>query len=389
MYVRVQNFQSIRDVEFEIEGLTAIVGPSSIGKSALWRAISYPLHAKLGNEFVRQGEDFARVTIQDEDFKMVWEKGPGVNQFYFNDDPNPVPKIKKGDIPQQILEAGFGDIVLRNPEGKVKHRLSAQFAPQLGGNVFLLDDSPQLVAEVLSQLSRLDVLMKAVRSTELDIKRSNTLLKVRREDEKRLQNKADSFSGLSAASHQIASLKERAGVLQEAKGRYERAEASAQRLRACKRELERLAPLKGALIPGLPEESELLRWSRVSEVASKYRRASRILVPLQQLSGVEIPELGSPDKWSRAHKLATTLRISRATRDMELPEIPELPDWERYQEVWNLHVEQVGAALKVRRVSKDLEELQLDIDKNDLTLEEIKKQLKICPTCERPFDGSH
>ena len=61
--VNVENFQSLADVEVQLEGLTALVGPSDRGKSALVRAISAALFNLPGEYFVRTGTESARVTI--------------------------------------------------------------------------------------------------------------------------------------------------------------------------------------------------------------------------------------------------------------------------------------------------------------------------------------
>ena len=63
--VRVENFQSHEDTEFDLSpGINLIVGSSEAGKSALLRAINFALHNEpRGDDFVRMERDETRVHI--------------------------------------------------------------------------------------------------------------------------------------------------------------------------------------------------------------------------------------------------------------------------------------------------------------------------------------
>ena len=58
--VEVRNFQSVEHAVFRIEGFTALVGRSNIGKSALVRAVKAALTGATGTDFVRHGGLCAR-----------------------------------------------------------------------------------------------------------------------------------------------------------------------------------------------------------------------------------------------------------------------------------------------------------------------------------------
>lgn len=63
--VRIENFQSHEDTEFELSpGVNLIVGSSEAGKSAILRAINFALHNEpRGDDFVRMERDETRVHI--------------------------------------------------------------------------------------------------------------------------------------------------------------------------------------------------------------------------------------------------------------------------------------------------------------------------------------
>jgi len=63
--VRIENFQSHEDTEFDLSpGINLIVGSSEAGKSAILRAINFALHNEpRGDDFVRQERDETRVHL--------------------------------------------------------------------------------------------------------------------------------------------------------------------------------------------------------------------------------------------------------------------------------------------------------------------------------------
>ena len=71
MKIKVENFQSIKNSEVEIEGLTVITGQNNIGKSALARAVGGVFSNLRGNSFVRRGEKYCSVEIKFDDTNEV------------------------------------------------------------------------------------------------------------------------------------------------------------------------------------------------------------------------------------------------------------------------------------------------------------------------------
>ena len=63
MKIKVENFQSIKNTEIEVKGLTVITGENSIGKSALARAFNGVFTNLRGNAHVRNGESHSSVCV--------------------------------------------------------------------------------------------------------------------------------------------------------------------------------------------------------------------------------------------------------------------------------------------------------------------------------------
>ena len=63
MKVTVENFQSIKRAEIDVDGFTVITGPNNSGKTALMRAIRGAFQNAPGSAFIRHGEKECRVEV--------------------------------------------------------------------------------------------------------------------------------------------------------------------------------------------------------------------------------------------------------------------------------------------------------------------------------------
>ncbi|MFA5999515.1 MAG: AAA family ATPase [Candidatus Paceibacterota bacterium] len=104
MKIRIENFQSLEDVEFDVDGYTTIVGSSELGKSAIIRAIGYALYGVRGTFFVRKGKASSKVTFKFDGNTIIWEKGPKVNSYIING--KQYDKVNT-DIPSEVSDLGF------------------------------------------------------------------------------------------------------------------------------------------------------------------------------------------------------------------------------------------------------------------------------------------
>src|SRR5580700_10412737 len=95
--VEIRNFQSIEHISIRIDGFTALVGKSDIGKRAIVRAVRAALTGATGTSFVRHGvachrrirgsktcECYCSVHMSTEGFDLTWEKGDKRNLYVFN-----------------------------------------------------------------------------------------------------------------------------------------------------------------------------------------------------------------------------------------------------------------------------------------------------------------
>lgn len=187
--VEIQGFQSIEKVAFKIDGFTVLVGRSNIGKSAVVRAVQAALTNALGTDFVRHGEHCSRrirgtkkcrcqcsVHIQTEGMDLFWEKGDEVNRYTYNGEV--YSKVDRG-IPDFLLK-DFSLVKVGDKKQLVQ--VAEQFDP-----IFLLNQSGTVVADVLSDVAKLDDINAAMTEVERDRREAVSTLKVREKDILELQ----------------------------------------------------------------------------------------------------------------------------------------------------------------------------------------------------------
>jgi len=176
--IEIFNYKTIKHAVFEVDGYTLLLGKNFIGKSALITAIVSAFINRTGDGFIRHGEKFAEVRITYGKYFFAWHKEEG-NSFYTLSDgetTRTLEKIGAMDLPREIVEAGFGPIVI----GGKKNLL--WYARQL--EVLFLIDKPRQnsTTDLIASVTKIDAVYKAVELAKKDLKASKAELKVRGAD---------------------------------------------------------------------------------------------------------------------------------------------------------------------------------------------------------------
>lgn len=162
--VGIRGFQSIKDVELELKPFTVIVGPSSVGKSAAFRAIKAAMTNRAGSDFVRRGDSEAVVLIETDSHTVLWNKPRTGGATYIVDDSE---LTKTGRSVPELVEEALGMRVLEiDSTMSITPQVHSQFDGQ-----FLLTETPGRAAKVLAKLTRLDVLLKAEIAAAKDLRK--------------------------------------------------------------------------------------------------------------------------------------------------------------------------------------------------------------------------
>jgi exonuclease SbcC len=307
--VRVRNFQSIKDAEVTISGLTVITGPNNIGKSALMRAVRGVFTNPPAGPLVRNGTAHLTVDLWLPDGTHIkWEKGWAkpdrkggtLNQYWLNG-----MKLESvgRNAPAEILALGVAPISAGNQQ------LWPQVARQKEGDYFLVNKSGAIVAEALSDVERVGRLNKALRLTDRDRRSTDSELRVRRKDLRSIQKDLELFEGLDDLQQGSESLK---GTQRQLEARH--------------RELQKLLALQGRLqearaqaeywgaFQGRVPAHDHLSPSRVAEINrlgqlnQRWVRATGRAALFQGFQA-EVPGAATVAKMSRARKTLRDVEV--------------------------------------------------------------------------------
>lgn len=149
MELSLVNYQAWEKAHLGIEGFTAVVGPSSLGKSSFGRAVRSALRNELLPGHIRLGSTGAEVSLKFNDLDLRVTRGAKAKDstvYYVGDQ-----KFEKlgGDIPQAVKDQSFGPVQVNGVS------IDPIFAGQFDGQ-FMVGASP----------SELNAILNAFASTE-------------------------------------------------------------------------------------------------------------------------------------------------------------------------------------------------------------------------------
>lgn len=443
--VEVENFQSIEKASFQIEGFTALVGRSNIGKSAAVRALKCALTGAPGTDFVRHGPQCERrlkgnkkcrcqatVRLKMPEVTYVWEKGDSINRYTV---------LRPGQEPEEFDKPGVGTPDFLKPDfdpvkiGDTPElvQVSDQFAP-----IFLLNQSGPAVADVLSDVARLDDINAAMRLVGKDRKSAAATRKVREADVLQLRTDLEAYTGLDGLVTRGEEIEQKFEAIGKAKDRLSTAEKLLAELsglvtlfKALEEVLRSKVPDLGLLqehakktdnltrlydavvqrvsvvrdlagvdkvvIPDVqPLQDALENVERVEEWITKAQALRDTMVAAKTFGEAAISETqplkAALEKWAEVEELATRFEaletaLSGADQlDVELPEASALRDafskWEAAERFF-------GRFEAVSQEEADLSESLQDLaDEFEKVLQEFE-DLGVCPTCTQEIGPGH
>lgn len=396
--VEVHNFQSIEDAVVEIDGFSVVVGRSNIGKSALVRAIKAALTGAPAENYVRHGSQcqrlvkgaksckcFCSVRIQGPGLDLLWEKGDAINRYVHNGAEHTV--VGKGT--PDFLGPGFAPIFIGGDTAPTLLQVADQFRP-----LFILDRSGTAVADVLSDVAKLDQINEASRSAERDRRERSAERKLREKDLNDLEQTLVLYDGLEAAVARVQAVEGMAEGVAALELKLAAVDRFAVALQAVTGSIRTLAPIETLEVPSpamVIEQSARLRaltgWRRSFE-ARKELTAS-----LEQAAGIAVPDCSSVighaeslaqlERWrARLVAVKTVFTRFKAVEDATVSAIGPLEaSYATYRtmSVWSERVSGLEGALA--RLQKSLVAAEAD----EKTLLAEFKALEVCPTCRQPI----
>jgi len=341
MRVSIRNFQAFEDVTLNVEGVTTIVGPSNIGKSALVRAITAALFSRPGDNFVRKGAKSSVVLLEDVpgvDGYIEWEKGKGVNRFNIGD---VIYDKVAMDVPLAIRNAGYRDIKIR--DSYIRPQVAEQF-----DRLFLLDRPGSFISDVLLEAHRISTLKKAGQSCSGDLRQNKVLRNVRVKDLKTAQGQLDAVVDVESFISRVRTLESESKKLREAHERVKRVKE----LRT------RLSAIKESTTIKLPAHTEFdsSTYETVARLQDLLRRR-KLLLSLPTLPCIDVS--AGMDVIEKHIQQASVLSIAK----------------ERHKRSFQAWQDSRIAVHSIRELEEEA------VAEFDL----MKAEVKVCPVCEKPL----
>lgn len=282
--VKIKDFQSIANTEFEIDGFTVIVGKNNRGKSAIVRSIDAALSNRLGNNFIRWGKLQTEVGLTTSDLDISWVKGETAS---YNINKKPFTSLNRA-VPKPISDAGFKKLEIADE--KLNPLIAHQFE-----ELFLINKSGPFVTEAISTLYNLNDINDADTLCQKKLRASKSLLKTRQADAGELANKINQFQGLDDAKvkwEEVKKLIKKSDILKKEISDIENFEGQ---LRDAESKIQKLQPVSEVKIPDIGKPTQLIadyQWLVLT--ISTFQRALQLVQKLKAVSEVEIPSIEKP-----------------------------------------------------------------------------------------------
>jgi len=292
--IHIEDYQSIGEIDIEVEGLTLICGPSNIGKSSIQRAISGALHNDAGNFFVRTGRPNTKVTIDDGDINFTWTKGQGVNKYEVNGEEF----IHMGhDVPPPVKDAGYWDLVA----GGETH--SVQVAEQFDPPFAITKGSGTKLGGIYSAITKTDVLNKASSRCSKDLRAIKQEANLRAKDLAKVEDELKEFDEipeLVAAANDTITLYESIKTIAK---RLENLKILRDSLSKAQDKVRVLSSVSSVLVPEISLEKTTARLTVLKRIQENLLRHSSRVQSLSGVGSVEIPVLDTESSERKLEKL--------------------------------------------------------------------------------------
>lgn len=400
MLIEVCNFQSIEHLSLTVEGFTALVGRSNIGKSALVRAVKTALTNEVGTSFIRHERStcarlqkggktckcLASVHIKRDGFDLFWQKSDTINQYKFNG------KIydKPGQgVPEFLVEAGLAPLKMGDELNSIQ--FADQFFP-----IFLLNESGPTAAETLTDVARLDKISVAMKAADKVRRDLASTKKVREKDVLALEAKMTRYIGLDIVQDQVEGVDKVFSDLQRSEGKVSALTSYVGRSRDLIQQVTTLAAASKIPLP----KSEMVqeRWENLQKILRFQDQLSKRADGYRALSGVDTIEVppsneglkGDLAKLLRLKTWETRLRaIFSSARSLESSEKISVPEAVDFTTLRGKLASMAALHARMVAIETSLGNLNTKLDAVTVELAEVEKEREelggLCPTCAQPL----
>ncbi|NBV28661.1 hypothetical protein EBS02_06560, partial [bacterium] len=295
------------------------------------------------------------------------------------------------DVPTVVSDMGFKDIELTR----------SKIRPQMGTDqfdiLFLIREQGSLISEVFSVLGRLDVITKAGKECNSDLKSKKSLLKTRYEDLSSVDRKLVNYTGFEKVSLATDSLDQDNKLILELKSTLAYLKESDEKLEKYSKDIKILEPSSDVKIPEEVNTSEVNKLNALKSANDKIVSLSDQISKLEEVDQVSVEDF----KGDKILVLVSRLSSIYNLYEEKSKEIISLSDVNSIETPIDINDSEINVIenLKSARdqiVKLDLiiEEIQSFIESSNSRSLEIESELhdllgglEECPLCEQTMKG--
>lgn len=190
--IGIRNFQSLKKINLKLGKLTVIVGPSSSGKTAVFRALKVILNNSRTSSFITDGEKQATLMVSSPDGALAYARGSAGAAYTV---------ALPGAEPAHYTKLGGG------VPAAVSALLGVSTELSLAGQFdkpYLLDSSGAEIAKILGELTNVSVIFEAAKESNKRRLQVNATLKLREQDFATIVEKVQEFKDLPERIKKLA-----------------------------------------------------------------------------------------------------------------------------------------------------------------------------------------
>lgn len=402
MHIEVCNFQSIEHVTLNVEGFTALVGRSNIGKSALVRAVKTALTNEVGTSFIRHDRAtcarlqkaaksckcLASVHVRSEGFDLLWEKSDTVNRYVFNG--TTYDKPGQG-LPDFLADAGLAPVKIGDDLKSIQ--FADQFYP-----IFLLNETGPTVAEALTDVARLDKISLAMKSADKVKRDAVATKKVREKDVLTLEAHLSRYTGLDLACAQVDSTERTLALLDVQAKKVAGLSTFIGKSKALVASVTALVGVSKIKTPSPEEMTEA--WEDLNAQVTFERELVRRAAAYRSLIGADkLPTPGSIEPLGEAlsslrklHGWGARLLSLKGVFDrltpveaIRVPPALNVTDLrERLKQMAAFQSRLAASVTSIQTLAEEVSKVDLEL----AAVEAERQAMGVCPTCTQPL-GTH
>lgn len=192
--LKIQNFQSLRNLVVDLGQFTVLVGPSSSGKSAVLRSVRALVRNVGSPSSVSHGQSLFSVQANFEDVVIELIRGKAKSSYFLDGSEYPKAGVK---VPVAVANK------LRMPPGEIELFLADQF-----DRPYLLSQTGSSVAKELGDLTNASLLLTASREANVRRQRHASVAKLRTADVGSVQTRLNGFSSLRTEKDRVVRARE-------------------------------------------------------------------------------------------------------------------------------------------------------------------------------------